>query len=52
MPESPLWLVMQGRLGDARRVLNKTSNSLEEAHGTATYLKYPNAPKATTYGGN
>lgn len=31
MPESPRWLVMKGRLGDARRVLNKTSDSPEEA---------------------
>jgi hypothetical protein len=31
MPESPRWLVMKGRLGDATKVLNKTSDSEQEA---------------------
>ncbi|KAK7264315.1 hypothetical protein RJT34_31922 [Clitoria ternatea] len=39
MPESPRWLVMRGRLGDATKVLNKTSDSKEEAQQRLSDIK-------------
>ncbi|GAB2218957.1 hypothetical protein Droror1_Dr00006582 [Drosera rotundifolia] len=39
MPESPRWLVMQGRLGDGKRVLDRTSDSKEEAEQRLVDIK-------------
>lgn len=39
MPESPRWLVMQGQVGKAKKVLDKTSDSVEEAQQRLADIK-------------
>ncbi|XP_022989386.1 polyol transporter 5-like [Cucurbita maxima] len=39
MPESPRWLVMQGQIGKAKKVLDKTSDSVEEAQQRLADIK-------------
>lgn len=39
MPESPRWLIMQGRLGEATKIMYNVSNNKEEAEGRLSDMK-------------
>ncbi|CAN1229139.1 Polyol transporter 5 [Linum grandiflorum] len=55
MPESPRWLVMEGRLADAKRVLLKISNTAREAQDRLEDIKeaagIPRVRKKSNNGG-
>ncbi|CAN1229127.1 Putative polyol transporter 1 [Linum grandiflorum] len=51
MPESPRWLVMEGRLADAKRVLLKISNTAREAQDRLEDIKEAAVRKKSNNGG-